>query len=55
MHRSNTDQGQPRRSPIKREPTAVRRRNAAHGQHPRPPREEQYNSEFITRYGDPFD
>jgi hypothetical protein len=33
----------------------MQRRNKANDQRPRPPREDQYNSDFITRYGDPFD
>jgi hypothetical protein len=45
----------------KRRGSAVRRRNEAKGVRPRPQprphksRDEPYNSEFITRYGDPFD
>jgi hypothetical protein len=59
-----SDSNQPAGPPAgKRRGSAVRRQNEAKGvrpraqphPHPHKSREEPYNSEFITRYGDPFD
>jgi hypothetical protein len=54
-HRSKDDEGERSRKRLDRKPSAIRHRNRAAGQGPRRPRQEQYDSEFITRYGDPFD
>ncbi|MCW2526697.1 MAG: hypothetical protein JWM76_1557 [Pseudonocardiales bacterium] len=54
LHRSNNADGTPHRAPAKRKSTTKRVRKAK-DRHPRPPRQDQYDSEFITRYGDPFD
>jgi hypothetical protein len=44
-----------RNGSIKRKQRGTRRRGGAAERRPRPPRGEQYDSEFITRFGDPFD
>jgi hypothetical protein len=57
FHRSKTDGAKPSRTGSQRRLSAVERRNAAKGIPPRPrrPVEPPSDSEFITRYGDPFD
>jgi hypothetical protein len=56
LRRRTTDKDETaRHKSAKRKAEAARRRTKTRQQRPRPPREEQYDSEFITRYGDPFD
>lgn len=54
FRRSNRDEGETARERVKGQST-TKRRAKPKDRHPRPPRREQYDSEFITRYGDPFD
>jgi hypothetical protein len=54
LRRSNKGKGTPARDRVKRGPT-THRRTKVRDQQSSPPRDEQYDSEFITRYGDPFE
>jgi hypothetical protein len=51
--KNTPDQAPPPRA--KRTPSASRRPSTKTKQPPDRPRREQYDSDFITRYGDPFD
>ena len=55
-HRGKAEDTKSSRAAARRQ-SALERRNAAKGVLPPPrrSREEPYDSEFITRYGDPFD
>jgi hypothetical protein len=55
FRRSKNTRGQGPPPQVKRSPSGTRRRKANTRQRPGRLRGEQYDSDFITRYGDPFD
>jgi hypothetical protein len=54
LRRLNKGKGTPPGARVRRESTA-HRATKVRGRHSPAPRDEQYDSEIITRYGDPFE